>query len=233
MPELISYARDTSTSAPKEIKLSGIRVHLGYHLKVGLYEWMRRSAQSPTTVSRLVAESKDERFADELEKTLRQLEVEAAGDKFFVKLRKTRSPLPTNIELPPYSDAPLKEQVQGLNQLRWLENCFAHGTLRQYYIFTSPSVYDVKNVVATVSGTFSMPLDQMKVFIRSRRESQEPIQTLRKELPVDVELRHVKGVQYKRTIFELYIINMAYSVVLAGFLALLHYGKIWETPSAS
>jgi hypothetical protein len=202
-------------------------------LKVELYGCIKRSVQSPTTVSRLVAENKDERFADELEKGLRQVEVEAAGDKFFVKLRKTRSALPTTIELPPYVDAPLKEQVQGLDQLRWLENCFAHGALRQYYIFTSPSVYDVKNVVATVSRTFSMPLDQMKIFIRSRRDSQDLIQTLRKELPVDVELRHVKGLQYKRTIFELYIVNMAYSVVLAGFLALLHCGKIWETPTVS
>jgi hypothetical protein len=202
-------------------------------LKVSLYESVRRISQSPTTVSRLVAEAKDERFADELENTLRQLGVEAAGDKFFVKLRKTRSPLPANIELPPYLDAPLKEQVQGLNQLRWLENCFAHATLRQYYIFTTPSAYDVKNVIATVNRIFSIPLDQMKVFVRSRRESQDPAQTLRKELPIDVELRHVKGVQYKRTIFELYIVNMAYSAVLAAFLALLHYGKIWETPTAS
>jgi hypothetical protein len=208
------------------LSIAGFHVVLGYPLDFNLLDFLRQSIRSPRTLVEYVAQSREPRFAEELEQGLQHLELEEGVDKFFVKLRKTRSPLPTRIAIPPYDGAPRKKQIEGLEQLRWFENCFTEGALRQYYTYTTHASYDLKNVVDVLSRTFTIPLHEMKISVRGPKD--QVIETLRREIPIDLELRQVKGLQYNRTMLELYVVNAAYSIVIGAFLAAVHYGQPWE-----
>jgi len=156
--------------------------------------------------------------------------VTAEDERFFIKVAKSRSPITRHIELPPYEPGmPFEDQVKGITQMLELHYLFARGTLRRYYVFTTPSMRLLTKEIALLGEVLGIPLHELKVFRRSREEPPEHVlNEERHMLPLDVELRYVRGPHYAHTIYELYVLNSAYSLALAYILVGIHFATIWS-----
>jgi len=198
-------------------------------MRVDLYKYIEHTRRETAPVVRRLADISDT-FARAFATMSSQLTLEPADqERFFMKVAKTRSPLPTHIQLPPYpDDVPVQDQIGGIVQMLELYYLFARGTLRRYYVFTTPSMDQLRRGIVALDKTLRIPLHELKVFRRSRSEPPESIlKKDRETLPPDIEMRHVKGAHYTHTFYELYVLNSAYSLALAYVLVGIHFGTIW------
>jgi hypothetical protein len=209
--------------------LSADKSAVASQMQIRLYDYM---IQTRRDVDSLVTKLKDinDPFGHAFAQMSNALTLEPGDQRFFVRVGKARSPLPAHIELPPFpAEMPPQDQVKGIVQMLELYYLFARGTLRRYYVFTTPSLDQIKREIEVLGDMLKIPLHELKIFRRSRKEP--PEDTLEKErraLPPDVEIRYVRGPHYTHTIYELYVLNSAYSLALAYVLVGVHFGTIWS-----
>jgi hypothetical protein len=187
-------------------------------MSVSIVNFLQHIVRSPAPIAEFARDGKGDAFADNLKRELKHLHLNALEDQklMHLTLRRGRGTLPQT--MPVYE---LSEHA------KLLEHVYMSSTFRHYLIYSTHSSIDLFSATTTLNKLFEIPMSEFRLFVRAAEGAKIP---LTEHNPpgqtINVEVQRVKGSQYKRPMYELYIMNAALSVAIAAFLVGCHYNKV-------